>query len=45
MAAHLNAQAGGGELVVVALVQAVLSHERGQVLEAVSVSLRCRDVQ
>lgn len=44
-AADLHSQASGGQLLVVALVQAVLPHQRRQVLQTVSVSVRGGDVQ
>lgn len=42
---NLNPQTSGGELLVVALVEAVLSHQRGEMLQAVGVSVRGGDVQ
>lgn len=44
-AADLHPQAGRGQLLVVALVQAILAHQRRQVLQAVGVSVRGGDVQ
>lgn len=41
----LYPQAGGGELQAVALVEAVLAHQGGEVLQAVGVALRGGGVQ
>lgn len=42
---YLHPQTCGGELLVVALVQAVLPHQGGEVLQTVGVSLTGRHVQ
>lgn len=42
---NLDSQTSRGELLVVAFVQAVLSHQRGEMLQTVSMPLRGGDVQ
>ena len=42
---NLDSQTSRGELLVVAFVQAVLSHQRGEMLQTVGVALRGGDVQ
>lgn len=42
---NLNPQTSGGELLVVALVEAVLAHQRREMLQTVGVSVRGGDVQ
>jgi hypothetical protein len=42
---HLDGQACGSQPVSVALAEAVLAHQRGEVLQALHVPLRCSDVQ
>ena len=42
---YLDPQACGGELLGVAVVEAVLPHQRGEVLQAVGVTLCRRQVQ
>lgn len=45
MEANLDSQSSRGELLVVAFVQAVFSHQRGEMLQTVGVPLRGGDVQ
>lgn len=42
---HLDPQTSGGELLVVALIETILPHQRCEMLQTVGVALRGRDVE